>query len=78
MRKDGILCRFLPSLASLCPEAYHAGKVLVFATTFPNDVDSNVVDDYERLFIGLLGFKLLLNRQQVAIMTALLFQANTK
>lgn len=51
---------------------------MVFATTFPNDVDSNVVDDYERLSIGLLGFKLLLNRQQVAIMTALLFQANTK
>ncbi|GAB5590105.1 hypothetical protein Unana1_05005 [Umbelopsis nana] len=40
---------------SLYPQAYHAGKVLVFATTFPNDVDSNVVDDYERLFIELFG-----------------------
>lgn len=74
LRKDGILCHFLSSIASLCPQAYHAGKVLVFATTFANDVDSDVVDDYERLLIGFLGYEPLLNRQKGGYHDSLILQ----
>ncbi|KAG2185763.1 hypothetical protein INT43_002198 [Umbelopsis isabellina] len=63
-RNNGVLSHFLTSLASVCPEAYHAAKVLVLGTTFGDNVAADVVDDFERLFIGFLGYDCLLNRQQ--------------
>ncbi|KAH8554088.1 hypothetical protein BGW37DRAFT_517834 [Umbelopsis sp. PMI_123] len=59
-----VLSHFLTSLTNVCPEAYQAAKLLVLGTSFGNDVAADIVDDFERLLVGLLGHSWLLNRQQ--------------
>lgn len=60
LRETSLFTRFAQNLSTLHPQVYQAAQV--FAVRGPLSICSDLIDDYERMLICILGYDQLLNK----------------